>query len=220
MKPISPKTRVVLCGQKQFGAAVFDMLYERSDIEICGVWSPAFSRGHEDRLKRKARLYELPWRRGGTLSASSLPDNIDLIIAAHSHDYIGRATRQRLRIGAIGYHPSLLPLHRGRSAIEWTIKMGDKIAGGSTFWLNDTVDGGPIINQDLCFVKPTDDAWALWTRELFPMGIRLLSKALDDISNGSAKRTPQDKSLATWEPGIDAPPLYRPELLELAAPAK
>jgi len=31
----------------------------------------------------------------------------------------------------------------GRDAVEWTIRMKDPIAGGSMFWLNDTVDGGP-----------------------------------------------------------------------------
>lgn len=216
----SQKTRVILCGQKQFGAAVFDMLYERPDVDILAVWSPPLSRGHEDRLRRKARIYEIPWHEAGTLRAASVPRDTDLLIAAHSHDYVGRETRRRLGAGAVGYHPSLLPLHRGRSAVEWTIRMRDKIAGGSAFWLNDAVDGGPVIAQEWCFVRPTDDAWSLWTRELFPMGIRLLSRAIDEILAGSANRVPQDKSLATWEPAIDAPPLYRPELIELLPPSR
>ena len=216
MTPTSQKMRVVLCGQKHFGAAVFDLLQERSDVDLLGVFSPAYSgRGGVDQLKRKADLFDIPWQMAGTMRADSLPDETDLIIAAHSHDYIGRRTRNRLRIGAIGYHPSLLPRHRGRSSVEWAIKMGDPITGGTVFWLNDTVDGGPIANQDWCWIRPDDDPWRLWTRELSPMGLRLISKTLDDIRSGLTVGGRQDIALATWEPSIDAPPLYRPELLEL-----
>ena len=101
-------------------------------------------------------------------------------MAAHSHDFISRAVRNRLSIGAIGYHPSLLPLHRGRDAVRWTIRMGDRIAGGTVFWLSDTVDGGPVAIQDWCFVRPEDTAQSLWRRELFPMGVRLLSRVVDE----------------------------------------
>lgn len=216
MTHTSRKMRIVLCGQKHFGAAVFDLLQERSDVDLLAVFSPLYAkRGGEDQLRRKARLFEVPWQEAGTLRAESLPENTDLIIAAHSHDYIGRKTRNRLKIGAIGYHPSLLPRHRGRSSIEWAIKMGEPVTGGTVFWLNDTVDGGPIANQEWCWIRPGDDPWRLWTRELSPMGLRLIAKTLDDIQGGTAQRIRQDATLATWEPSIDAPPLYRPELLEL-----
>jgi len=77
----------------------------------------------------------------------ALPGGVDLILYAHSHDFIGAATRGKTRLGAMGYHPSLLPLHRGRDAVCWTLRMGDKVAGGSVYWLTDVVDGGPIAAQ-------------------------------------------------------------------------
>jgi len=45
----------------------------------------------------------------------------------------GRRTRARARVAAIGYHPSLLPLHRGRDALRWTIRDGDRVTGGSVY---------------------------------------------------------------------------------------
>ena len=39
--------------------------------------------------------------------------------------------------------------------------MWDKVAGGTVFWLNDTVDGGPVAAQDYCFVRPDDSASSL-----------------------------------------------------------
>lgn len=204
---------VILCGQKSFGVEVYRMLRARRDIRIQAVYAPA----GDDKLFKFAALDRgIKLVPAGTLRSNSMPVDCDLIIAAHSHDFISRAVRNRLRIGAIGYHPSLLPRHRGRDAIKWTIKLHDALAGGTVFWLNDTVDGGPIAAQEWCFVRPDDDASTLWQRELFPMGVRLLSLVLDDIMAGQLIMRDQDPELATWEPAMDgAPRLYRPELLQI-----
>ena len=203
--------RVILCGQRSFGAAVFDMLRERDGVEIVAVYAPA-----DDRLAGRASIRGVPLRFAGTLRSDTLPEGCDLLIAAHSHDFVSRAVRNRLRLGAIGYHPSLLPLHRGRDAVHWTIRMRDRVAGGTVFWLNDTVDGGPVAAQDWCLVRPEDDAHTLWRRELFPMGVRLLERALDDIQRGDLVMREQDRTLATWEPSLTgAPRLFRPELRQI-----
>jgi methionyl-tRNA formyltransferase len=153
----------------------------------------------------------------GTLDAHRLPDGVDLIVAAHSHDFVGRATRLRSRLGAVGYHPSLLPRHRGRDAVAWAIKMGDRVTGGSMYWLSETVDGGDIAAQDWCFVRPGDTASELWRRDLFPMGLRLLAQTLKDLARGVMVRIPQDDELSTWEPQMHgAPPLRRPDLAMLS----
>ena len=203
--------RIILCGQKSFGNAVFRMIQKRRDAELVGVFAPK-----DDPLETLAGMCQVPFSQSGTLRSDRIPDDVDLIVAAHSHDFISRAVRNRLRLGAIGYHPSLLPLHRGRDAVRWTIRMREPIAGGTVFWLSDTVDGGPIARQEWCYVRRDDDASSLWRRELFPMGIRLLSDTLDDISVGLLVMRDQDPALATWEPSFSgSPPLYRPELPQL-----
>jgi methionyl-tRNA formyltransferase len=94
--------------------------------------------------------------------------------------------------------------------------MRDPIAGGSVYWLTDNIDCGPIAMQDWCHVRPSDDASELWRRELFPMGLDLLTAVLDDLEEGVVTMRPQDASCATWEPSFDTAPLLRPELPELA----
>jgi methionyl-tRNA formyltransferase len=181
--------------------------------EVVGVSAPRTGHdGRPDRLWERAGFFEVPRLPVGELNATTLPDGVDLIVCAHSHDFIGRATRQKARLGAIGYHPSLLPLHRGRDAIKWTIRDGDKVTGGSIYWLNDTVDGGPVAAQDWCFARPDDTPESLWRRELFPMGIALLEKTLEDIERGVLVQIPQDTALASWEPSFNPPPLKRPDL--------
>jgi len=199
--------RIILSGQRSFGAAVLGLLRERGD-DVLAVYAP-----HDGKLATAAGLARVPWRLAGTLRHDTMPPEPDLIIAAHSHDFIGRRSRAACRYGAIGYHPSLLPRHRGRDAVRWTVLMGDPIAGGTVFWLSDTVDGGPIAKQDWCMARPGDGPSEIWRRDLFPMGVRLLAEVLQDLDANRVVRVPQDQELATWEPSFDgAPRLFRPEL--------
>ena len=205
------KLKVILSGQRSFGKAVYQLLKQMKDIEILAVYAPV-----GDKLYEYAEIFHEDVRVSGTLRSFSMPQDADLIIAAHSHDFISSKVRNRLRLGAIGYHPSLLPRHRGRDAVEWTIRMKDPITGGSVFWLNNTIDGGAIARQDWCWVRPDDTSSELWRRELYPMGIRLIRETLEEIMTGSLLMVNQDVELATWEPSLNgAPRLFRPELAQI-----
>lgn len=206
---------VLLSGQKAFGAAVLELLLARGHSLMAVSCPPLTVDGRQDRLWALAARLSLPLIRSGTLSAATMPEGVDLIVCAHSHDFIGTATRGKARLGAIGYHPSLLPLHRGRDAVYWTLRMGDKVAGGSVYWLTDVIDGGPIAAQDWCFTRPGDTPGTLWRRELFPMGLRLFSEVLDNLERGILVSVPQDQTLATWEPSVGRPPVYRPDLIPI-----
>jgi methionyl-tRNA formyltransferase len=211
-----PKYRlnVFLSGQKYFGYLIYNLLREL-DHNIVGVCAPV-----GDRLHKRASLLGgsdmivIP-SGTGNLNVNTLPPDIDLIICAHSHEFIGLKTLAKSKLGGIGYHPSLLPLHRGRDAVKWSIKMGDRVTGGSVYWLNKTVDGGPIAAQDWCFIPPGVDARGLWRETLQPMGVELMRRTLDDVANGVIVKVPQDHNLATWEPSLDPPSLYRPDLPQI-----
>lgn len=205
--------RLFIAGQRAFGADVY-RLAKRLGHTVVGVSAPVFATDGKspDRLRAQADLDRIPVMVAGTLNADTLPRDVDLIVAAHSHDFIGRKTRLKARLGGIGYHPSLLPRHRGRDAVRWTVKMGDPIAGGSVYWLSEKTDGGPIAAQDYCFVAPGETADSLWREKLAPMGLRLVEAVLADLSKGVVRMQPQDETFATWEPAFGAPPLARPDL--------
>merc|ERR1712004_630422 len=46
---------------------------------------------------------------------------------------------------SICYHPSLLPRHRGASAISWTLIEGDTQGGFSIFYPDDGLDTGDLL---------------------------------------------------------------------------
>jgi methionyl-tRNA formyltransferase len=191
--------RVFIIGSRTFGCAVRDLVMRRAGFALAGICAPA-----GDPL---AESSVVPSAHTASPDASMIPEGTDLIVAAHNHRFIPPAMLAATKLGGISYHPSLLPLHRGRDAIQWTIRDRDRITGGSIYWLDDLVDGGPIAAQDWCFVRPDDTASSLWRRELFPMGLRLFDRVLGDILAGSEKRVLQDHALATWEPRFERPAL-------------
>lgn len=203
--------RVVVAGQKRFGRDVLELVCARG-WEVAAVFCPA---DDGDKLRIAATNRRLPIF-SERMTAAMVPSGVDLILSAHCHTFISAQARAKAELGALGYHPSLLPRHRGRSAVEWAIRFQEAITGGTVFWLNDTVDGGPIAAQDHCFIQPGDTARELWARELAPMGLRLFGKVFDELDRGIRRAVPQDRALVTWEPAVDkVPPLWRPDVLQL-----
>jgi len=207
---------ILLAGQKWFGAETFRALRALPGVTVCAVCAPA---GGKDRLAAQAALYGVPMIPSGALSARTMPGNIDLIVAAHSHDFIGEKTRLRAAWGGIGYHPSLLPLHRGRDAVRWAVRMRERVTGGSVYQLSNRMDGGRILAQRHVLIRPDDTAEELWRRSLGPLGVALLAQVVSDFARGGYQHgAEQDEALATWEPSIDRPPAYRPDLLMIKGP--
>lgn len=206
--------RILVAGQKRFGRDTLALCVARG-YEIAAVSCPA---GGDDKLWVEAQNRNLPVIPAGQFTADRVPAGVTLIVAAHCHDYISRKARDRAELGALGYHPSLLPRHRGRSAIEWAIRMKEPTTGGSVYWFNDVVDGGPVAAQDWCHIRPGDTAKELWERELAPMGLRLFARVFDALDKGIQPASDQDRELATWEPAIDkVPPLWRPDVPRIGA---
>ena len=194
--------RLMLIGQKWLGVGTLGLLLEKGH-DVAFVAAPA-----GDRLHRAAVAAGVPVADPGRiLPASWVPPGTDLIVAAHSHSYITGGARRVARFGAIGYHPSLLPRHRGRDAVRWTIHMREQIAGGTVYWMDDRADAGPIAAQSWCHVREGDTPESLWRRELAPMGLQLLGQVMDDVAAGRVVKVPQDEALATWEPAFDRPAL-------------
>lgn len=123
---------------------------------------------------------------------------IELTVAAHWTRLIGPKSRAAAPV-LVG-HPSLLPRHRGRSAIEWTVRMGDPVSGFTWFLADDGYDTGPIVQQAWCHVAPGWNASDLWRERLFSLGIDTLLPAVADASYGGV---PQDPRYATMEPPIE-----------------
>ena len=193
--------KITLIGSRYFGATMLAR-FLKDGVNIAAVVVPAA----DDRLALAAKAAGLDVRvleDAKHVPASAIADGTDLIVAAHSHARVSNEALARSRLGGIGYHPSLLPRHRGIAAIEWTIRERDPIAGGSIYHLADRMDAGAIAAQDWCFVKPGETARELWERALAPMGFELLAQVVNYAkAHGTVPAKPQDEQFATKAPKI------------------
>ena len=104
--------------------------------------------------------------------------------------------------GAINVHGSLLPKYRGAAPIQWSVLNGDKITGVTTMYLAHDMDAGDVIYKAETEIGEYETAGELFDR-LMDMGAELLIKTLDDIESGTAPRTPQDHSKASYVTMLD-----------------
>ncbi|HVF63789.1 MAG TPA: formyltransferase family protein [Casimicrobiaceae bacterium] len=191
--------KLTLVGSRYFGAAVFNALRE-DGCNVAQVVAPA----GDDRLALAAKaagsaLHVLADPK--VMPGDAVARDTDLIVAAHTHARVSDEALARSRHGGIGYHPSLLPRHRGIAAVEWTIRQRDPIAGGTVYHLADGWDAGPIAAQEWCFVGRDETARELWERALAPMGIALLRQVVRHVRQHDVlPAKPQDERFATQAP--------------------
>src|SRR2546423_5516059 len=193
--------RSTLVGSRHFGVTTLNMLRQHG-VEIAGV----VVADAEDRLAAAATAAGIKVTVQADpqiVRASEIAGGTDLIVTAHSHARISRGALAATKLGGIGYHPSLLPRHRGIAAVEWTIREGDPISGGTVYHLADRIDAGAIAAQEWCFVKKGETARELWERQLAPLGLKLLGEVVDYAkAHKRLPSKPQDEQFATRAPTV------------------
>ena len=98
--------------------------------------------------------------------------------------------------GAINVHPSLLPKYRGPSPIQFAILHGDKITGNTIILMDEQMDHGPMLSQEMVEIAQ-DDTTASLKKKLAYHGARLLIKTIPDWIGGEINPFEQDHNKAT-----------------------
>lgn len=205
--------KIFISGQKAFGKAVLLALLDAGH-EITGV-ATAPQKRLKDKMAGVAELHGIPVVADGeSLTADNIPQGTELIVSAHSHWMVSDKCLLKCKYGGIGFHPSLLPRHRGQDAVRWAVHMGDAITGGTVYSLSGECDGGAVLSRRIVFIKPGWDYHDLWA-ELFPIGVSMVVDAVAAIGRGEATYEEQDESVATWEPSWERPRLKRNDLVML-----
>ena len=199
--------RLALIGQAAFGKAVFDALLAAGE-RIVAVSSITGSDERPDALWSAAGDAGIPRFPTGQLKK---PDVLDAyaatapelgVMAFVTHILPERVLDLPAR-GTIQYHPSLLPRHRGISAMHWAIRQGDESTGLTIFWVDKGIDTGPLLLQREAAIGPDDTVGSLYFDKLFQPGVEALVESVRLVREGRAPRLVQDESQATYDPPAD-----------------
>lgn len=119
---------------------------------------------------------------------------VDWVILAGYMKIVGTTILQAFKDKIINIHPSLLPSFKGLNAQKQAFDYGVTISGCSVHFVDESLDGGPIIAQTAVPVLPTDNIDDLSQRilteehQLYPRVIQALANGLIECKNGTVIR--------------------------------
>jgi methionyl-tRNA formyltransferase len=197
--------RIIVIGQAAFGAKTVEALLERGERIVAVYGPPERPDSRPDPIKeiglsRNIPVFQPASYKDDLVFAQYRDLNADLTILAFVTAIIPPRFFELPAKGAICYHPSVLPRHRGASAINWAIIMGDTKTGLTIFWPDGGIDTGPILLQKEVKIGPEETTGSLYFDHLFPMGVDAILESVDLIRAGKAPKIPQSREGATYEP--------------------
>jgi methionyl-tRNA formyltransferase len=199
--------RIALIGQAAFGEAVFAALREAGE-EIVAVSSIIGTAARPDPLASAARDAGIAFFPTGRLKKPDVLDAYaatkpDLCVMAFVTHILPQRVLDLPSRGTIQYHPSLLPRHRGISSMHWAIRQGDAKTGLTIFWVDASIDTGPILLQREVEIAPDDTVGSLYFDKLFRLGVEALVEAVRLVREGAAPKIAQDEARATYDAPAD-----------------
>ncbi len=194
------KLRIVFMGTPEFAVTVLDKLVQ-NDYNIVGVITsldkPA-GRGrkiHKSAVKKYAELKGLnvlqPTNlkdKGFISELNGLKANLQIVVAFRM---LPRVVWEMPEFGTFNLHASLLPNYRGAAPINWAIINGETETGVTTFFIDDKIDTGEMILQEMVSITEDDSAGTLHDR-LMHIGADLVLETVGQIENGKVKRRRQN----------------------------
>jgi len=106
-------------------------------------------------------------------------ENIDLIVLAGFMRILSKEFVETFKNKILNIHPAILPAFKGTNAIERTFKYGCKVSGVTVHFVDENVDSGPIILQDIVRIndkmslKEFEEKIHKLEHKLYPKAIKL-----------------------------------------------
>ena len=197
--------RIVINGQQAFGKACLESILNEGKDEVVAVYTAPDVDGKPiDPIKKSALDAGLEVRQPSDFESPEVLQelrswNADLMLLAYVTIFVPEQARNIPKNGTICFHPSLLPLHRGPSSINWPIIWGANKTGLTIFWPDDGLDEGEVLLQKEVDILPDDTLGTVYFDKIFPLGVSATLEAIDLIRSGKAPKIPQDETKATYE---------------------
>lgn len=196
--------RVVFIGCVNFSYIILEHLFRIKRMQIVGIISQQNSSFNADfrSLRPIAEKKKIPYycctHNNQTDMGLWINDRTPDVIYCFGWPFLlKRVVLEIPRLGVIGYHPTALPLNRGRHPIIWTLALGLKKTASTFFFMDEGADSGDILNQEFVIIENGDDAGTLYEK--------LLNKAKKQVTifsnqliDGHYARIQQDSSKANY----------------------
>ena len=194
--------RIALIGQQDFGKAVLEAFLARGDDVAAVFCAPETGRPDPLRLAAEARgvpVHQFARLTDPAAAAALAESGAQIGVMAYVTQFVPQAFCAVPRFGMIQFHPSLLPAHRGASAMSWAIIAGRRQTGLSIFRPTDGLDEGPVILQRRVKIEPDDTLGTLYFGKIFPLGVAALIEAAELVVAGKGAAVAQHEADGGYE---------------------
>ena len=204
--------RIVFMGTPDFAAASLQKLIDEK-YDIAAVFtqpdkprnrgmSLSFSPVKELALQNGLDVYQPTKLRDGSFTELLRSLKPDVLVVVAYGRILPEDALSVPTYGAVNVHSSLLPKYRGAAPVQWAVLNGDTVTGVSTMYLAPDMDTGDVIFTEKTEIGEFETSGELFER-LMVMGAELLHKTLRAIENGTAPRSKQDESQASYVTMLD-----------------
>lgn len=202
---------VIYMGTPEFAVAPLKALIQ-ANIAVVAVVTVAdkpAGRGrklNESAVKKAANDFGIPVLQPVSLKDASFLDdlasfNADLFVVV-AFRMLPEVVWKMPPLGTFNLHGSLLPAYRGAAPINWAIINGESKSGVTTFFLDEKIDTGLIIQQAELNIQKEWTAGELHDA-MMPLGASLVVDTVHAIFNGGSTVQPQNGKLATHAPKLN-----------------
>lgn len=197
--------RIIVMGQQAFGKDALAKILEAGTDEVVAVYCEPDREGKPvDPIKEFALEQGLPVEQPSDFKDADVLQTLrsydaDLMVMAFVNIFVPEAARDTPKLGSICFHPSLLPLHRGPSAVNWPIIMGSTKSGYSWFYPTDGLDEGDSLLQWECDIGADDTVIDLYFKKIYPSAVDSVLTVCDLFRAGDPPHIVPDESQATYE---------------------
>ncbi len=198
--------RLIFMGTSDFAVPVFYKLVNSDYKPVLLVTQPERRSGRRKNKKpeliKLAEEYSVPIYQPDDINSdeaiiylASL--NADVMITASYGAILKKRVRLLTHFGCYNIHPSLLPLYRGATPVNFPLFNGDSVTGVTIFLMKAKMDTGPILIQEEYKISD-DGCYTVLQNNLSEFSGKLLIKALKMLEEGSFKLVTQDHEIATY----------------------
>lgn len=200
-------------GTPEFSCLPLQNLINNKEFEVVGVYTrePTFAnRGqkitkspiHNLALENNIKVITPKTLRNLEIQQEFQSFQADIVVVVAYGLILPKEILQIPKFGCINIHPSLLPKWRGASPIQRPIMNGEKETAVAIIKMEEGLDSGDIINEEIVQILENDDFISL-SEKLSEIGSKLLIKTLNQIKNNEAKYKKQNHDLATYAKKIE-----------------
>lgn len=199
-------------GTPEFAVPTLKMLIEKHEVVMC-VTKTDKPRGRKGNtlvmppVKELALQYGIPVYQPEKANTDEFYDTLknagaDIFVTCAYGKILPARVLEIPKYGCVNVHASLLPEYRGAAPLWHVVIDGKKESGITTMLTDAGMDTGDILRTDTVPIGP-DMTMGELHDVLSELGPVTLEETLKDIENGTAVRTKQDGSRATYSPMVD-----------------